>query len=38
MSTTCTIIAVSSASLGACFGFVIATLFHTGANHEQGHG
>ena len=38
MSTTCTIIAVSSASLGACFGFVIVSLFHGGTNHEQEHG
>jgi len=38
MSTTCAIIAISSVSFGACLGFLTAALFHTGANHEQGHG
>jgi hypothetical protein len=36
MSTTCAIIAISSASVGACLGFLTAALFHTGADHEHG--
>jgi hypothetical protein len=30
MSTTCAIIAISSASLGACLGFLTAALFQKG--------